>query len=270
MRIVCAQQNTPEWLDWHLGICSGSGTAKFNSRLSRKSKNGERGDWSGAHWDYVRAKAWERINRVPHQNYVSEEMDIGKQYEGEARIEFWMRQGVEVEQTGFILHPTLDYLGASPDGYVIENGVAIPLELKVPKDKTHERYLEDAVVPEEYVPQLDTEMLCMDRAPYGYFASYCPADICPTMPDEMRLFVKRQDANHERFDEIEEAATVTMQQVAELMEKLRRMYPSKGAPKSKFRAELEAAVLAQEIVSPDVDVHSKDFDFLEDNLAGVP
>jgi len=262
MRIVCKTQNTPEWLQWHLGICSGSGTAKYNSKLQKASKNGVKGDWSGAHWDYVRAKAWERITGFAHDNYVSEEMEIGKQFEGEARVEFWMRTGLEVEQTGFILHPKLDYIGASPDGYVIENGIYIPLELKVPKVKTHEKYLEEQIVPEEYVPQLDTETMCMDFAPYGYFASYCPPDVCESMPDEFRLFVKRHESSQERWDAIEEAATVTMQHVAERMETLRRMYPAKGAPKSKTLVQLEQSVHALE-ASEDVN------DFMGDGYSFI-
>ena len=264
MRIVCATQNTAEWYDARLGNCTGSAESKFNSRLKKASKNGKAGEWSGAHWEYVRELAWERITGVPADHYVSNEMDIGKQYEGEARVEFWMRRGTEVEQTGFILHPNLPFLGSSPDGYVIENGIWIPVELKVPKPKTHEKYLEDDVVPEEYVGQLDTEMLCMDRAPYGYFASYCPPDIFPTMPDEFRLFVKRQEANPERWVAIEEAAHETMLHVAERMEKLRRMYPAKGSPKSKLATELamsHEALAASEMTD---DPMSPGYSFLDE------
>lgn len=173
-------------------------------------------------------------------------MEIGTQYEGEARVEFWMRYGAEVEETGLVLHPTFNYLGASPDGYVMENGIAIPIEFKVPLAKTHQLYLGEGVVPEIYVPQLMTEMLCCDRAPYGYFASYCPPDIFPALPDHMRMFRVKLMADEAKFAEIEEAATATMEHVIERVAKLRAMYPEKGAPKSKFVAELETAVLATE------------------------
>jgi len=221
------------------------------AKLSRASKNGVKGDYSAAHWELVRELAWERITGVPADHFVSKPMEIGTQYEGEARVEFWMRYGCEVEQTGFILHPTLDYLGCSPDCYVIENGIKIPVELKVPLPKTHEQYLEDGVVPEEYVPQAMTEILCMDRAPYGYFASYCPPDIFPEMPDEFRMLRVKLMADPKMFEAIEEAATDTMQHVAERMETLRRMYPAKSAPKSKLNAELEASMEALEVLDAD-------------------
>lgn len=251
MRIVCKTQHSAEWYAARTGIVPGSRVADSMAKLSRASKNGVKGDYASAHWDLVRELAWERITGACADHYVSKPMEIGTQYEGEARVEFWMRYGAEVEQTGFILHPTMDYLGASPDGYVIENGICIPLELKVPLPKTHEQYLEDDVVPAEYVPQLMTQMLCMDRAPYGYFASYCPPDIFPEMPDEFRMFRKRLEADQTMFDAIEEAATVTMQHVAERMNKLRAMYPAKGQPKSKLNAELEASIHALEVIDDD-------------------
>ncbi len=51
----------------------------------------------------------------------------------------------------------------------------------------------------------------------------------------------------DRWAAIENAATVTMEHVAERMEKLRAMYPPKDAPKSKFRQQLESSVLADEL-----------------------
>lgn len=244
MRVVCASQHTAEWHAARCGNVTGSRMADAMNRLKVKSKNGVAGDWSGKHWSYVSELAWERITGVCADHYVSKPMEIGAQFEGEARVEFWMRHGVEVEQTGFVLHPTLNYLGASPDGYVIENGKVIPVELKVPQPHTHEGYLEADVVPEIYVPQLLTEMLCCDRAPYGYFVSYCPPDICPEMPEEFRLFIKKLPAC--MFDEIEEAATATIEHVVERMAKLRAMYPKSGQPKSEIRQQLEAAVTQEE------------------------
>ena len=250
MRIVCKEQHTAEWMQLRTGIYTGSRSADGGQKLSRASKNGVKGDWGAKHWAYVEELAWEQITGVAADHYVSKPMEIGTQYEGEARVEFWMRYGAEVEETGLVLHPTLNYLGASPDGYVMENGVAIPIELKVPLAKTHQLYLGEGVVPEIYVPQLMTEMLCCDRAPYGYFASYCPPDIFPALPDHMRMFRVKLMADEAKFAEIEEAATATMEHVIERVAKLRAMYPEKGAPKSKFRAELETAVLAQESGRP--------------------
>jgi len=217
------------------------------AKLSRASKNGVKGDYSAAHWELVRELAWERITGVPADHFVSKPMEIGTQYEGEARVEYWQRFGTDVEETGFVLHPRLDFLGASPDGLVEVDG---GLEIKVPLFHTHCSYLESDTIPEEYMLQMYTSMLCCERK-WWDFVSYCPPDIAPELPDEFRMFKKRLEADQTMFDAIEESATVTMQHVAERMETLRRMYPAKSAPKSKLNAELEASMEALEVLDAD-------------------
>lgn len=241
MRIACTTQGTTEWHNARLGVCRASESDDWCSKLSRKSKSGDAGDWKASHWNIVRDLAWERILHVPTGHHVTKPMEVGAMYEAEARIEFGMRYGLEVEQTGFVLHPTLDCLGASADGYVIENGIYIPVELKCPTDKTHKKYLEDGVVPEEYTSQMQTQMLCFDRAPYGYFASYVSPEVYPEFEPypELQMFRVKLMADPDKWAELEEASIATMQHVAERMERLRRMYPAKGAPKPKLVVELE-------------------------------
>jgi putative phage-type endonuclease len=266
MRIICTAQHTAEWHSARTGICTASGMVKAMKKLSRKSKNGEAGDWAGDHWDYVSTLAWERITGQAADHYVSKPMEIGTQYEGEARVEYWMRTGTEVDETGLVLHPRFDYLGASPDGLVGKDGL---VEIKVPLFSTHVGYLEAGEIPEEYQIQMQVQMLCCERK-WNDFVSYCPPDIAPELPDEFRMFKKRLEADQTMFDAIEEAATVTMQHVAERMTKLRAMYPVKGAPKSKFRAELETAVLAQDLSDP-ADFAGSGYAFLDRNeLERVP
>lgn len=264
MRVVCREQGTSEWMQARTGVVTASRMCDAMAKLSRKSKNGDAGDYAAAHWKYVSELAWERITGVCAEHYVSKPMEIGSQYEGEARVEYWMRHGTEVDQTGFVLHPRFDYLGASPDGLVGRDG---GLEIKVPLFSTHCSYLESCTIPEEYMLQMYTNMLCCERK-WWDFCSYCPPDIAPEMPDEFRMFRQRLEADQSVFDAIEEAATATMQHVAERMETLRRMYPSKGAPKSKFVRELEESVLAAEALPEDY--RHDAYKFLDDAIVGTP
>lgn len=226
MRIVCEEQGTGAWLGWRAGRCTASRMADAMARLQMKSKNGVKGDWKPEHHHYVSELAWEQITRKPADHYVSKPMDIGRQYEGEARIEYWMRYGTEVDQTGFVLHPTLDYLGSSPDGLVGTDGGA---EFKVPLFHTHTAYLEADCVPKTYLPQIYTNMLCCERD-WWDFVSYCPPDICPELPDEFRMFRKRLKADPVIFAEIEEVATRTMEEVIALVQTLTARYRD-GQPK---------------------------------------
>lgn len=248
MRIVCATQHSAEWMQARTFVVTASRMGDASARYETDRKGQwVKGDWKAAHWNYVSELAWEGITGVCAEHYVSKPMEIGTQYEGEARVEYWLRTGNEVEQTGFVLHPRLNYLGSSPDGLVNPDG---GIEIKVPLFKTHCSYLESGEIPQEYKLQMYTNMLCCERQ-WWDFVSYCPPDIAPELPDEFRMFKKRLEADQTMFDAIEEAATVTMQHVAESMETLRRMYPAKSAPKSKLNAELEASMEALEVLDAD-------------------
>ena len=43
-------------------------------------------------------------------------MVYGIECEPEARFAYAIEQGVEIEEVGFIAHPTIEMAGASPDG----------------------------------------------------------------------------------------------------------------------------------------------------------
>ncbi len=244
MRIVCREQHTHEWFQAKVGKIGGSTIARAMSRLSRASNGKKAGDWSAAHDSLVRELAWELITRTPTEHYVSQPMSIGAQYEAEARIEVWQTIGFEIEQTGFVLHPTLDYFGFSPDGFFYdEHGHLSVLEIKVPLLKTHEQYLLDDIVPEEYVPQLQAGMCCLPAA-RGLFASYAPPDLYPELPEPFRLFLKWMEPNPVIHREMEEAATATMEQATALVKQLSGRY-LEAAPKeskSAFREQLEASI----------------------------
>ena len=111
MRIVCREQHTHEWHEARCGRVTGSGIAKAMAKLQRASGEKKKGDWAAAHDTYVRELAWELITRTPADHYVSKPMELGNQFEAECRIEVWQTIGIEIEQTGFVLHPTLDYFG---------------------------------------------------------------------------------------------------------------------------------------------------------------
>jgi len=224
VRIVCKEQGTHEWHQARLAKVTASNIGRAMGRLTRVSGTKQKGDWNAAHDGYVRDIAWELITRVPTDHYVSKPMEIGSQYEGEARVEYWQASGNEVEQTGFVLHPTIDYLGASPDGLCRVRGV----EIKVPQLKTHEDYLMADEVPAEYIPQMQCGMLCCELDEWD-FVSYCPPEVYPDFPDDLRLFVKTLKADSDMHRLMEEAATATMEEAVAKAQALLKRYPNLGS-----------------------------------------
>lgn len=105
----------------------------------------------------------------------------GINHEPDAIASLEIDLGVITEPGGFIKHPKLKWLGASPDAKMKEGGlkVWIPVEAKCPR-KLH------TYVPLKYFHQMQVQMECMN-APYGYFVSW--------VEDSDAQFVKRVDRN---------------------------------------------------------------------------
>jgi hypothetical protein len=251
MRVICATQDSSEWFEARIGKVTASCIHSAMKMVEKGSK--KRGDkrWesSSKRKEYISELAWGMITHIPVEHFVSRAMDLGKAYERMARAEYSFRfaQDEEVKRTGFVLHPTLNYLGASPDG-LLENG---GVELKVPQMPRHKMLMETGEIPEEWVMQCYCNMLCCEKE-WWDFASFMPADEqfgqeALAMPNEFRMFRKRFFRNDAIFEQMEEGATSAMEEAAEKVKQLRAMYPEKGAPKSKFRAEIESAVLASEM-----------------------
>ena len=129
-----------------------------------------------------------------------------------------------VDQTGFVLHPTLNFLGCSPDGLVLPTHI---VELKCPTYDTHLEYLDTGIFPKKYVLQTHCERLCCELE-YGELVSYYAPDPqldMPYLPERFRMIIQRIDADAEIDRQMEEAATQTMEDATALVERLCNQYP---------------------------------------------
>lgn len=236
MRVVCREQRTHEWFEARMRKITASNIAKISKFLTRSSGDKKPGESTAERDKYIKALAWELIHGAPPQNYVSQAMDIGTQYEPEARIEYWQATGNEVDQTGFVLHPTLDFAGASPDGLIGEDGL---VEIKVPLESTHRDYWIANVVPREYIPQMQFQMLCCERK-WCDFVSYCPPEVYPHVREEFRLFIKRLMADPEEQARMTAACVSAMDEAAKLAIRLAEMCPAKEKRPAVSSAPLDA------------------------------
>ena len=219
MRIATTDQNSSEGFSARAKNVTASRIADAMRNLQRASGSKKVGDWHGDHTEYARELAREMLTGIPAWHHVTMTMQYGIDHQSDALEAYALYSGEKVETVGFILHPTLNYLGASPDGLTSEGGV----EVKVPLLKTHMDTLIEDEIPEDYLPQMYCNMLCCERS-WWDFVSYCPKDpddeerLC--LPDELRLFVKRLSADPDKFKEMEEAATATIEEAVALVKRL--------------------------------------------------
>ncbi len=200
-------QGTAEWHNLRLGKVTASRVAD----LTAKTKTG----WGASRHNYTAELLAERLTGVPAESYKSVPMLHGIETEPEARLAYEFRGMIEVEQIGFIHHPTIEMSGASPDGLVGADGM---VEIKCPNTATHIETLLVGRIPEKYVTQMLWQLACTGRK-WCDFVSFDPR-----LPERMRLFVARVQRDEKRIKELEAAVTEFLFELDNKIAGLTRLY----------------------------------------------
>ncbi len=127
--------------------------------------------------------------------------------------ERYVQQHGEVEEVGFIQHPTLE-AGASPDGLVGDDGL---IEIKCPLGTTHTETLMTQEVPSKYIPQIQFQLLVTGRK-WCDFVSFNPM-----FPEHLQLFVRRVFADKEYQAELEVEVSKFLDEVNDVINKLKEI-----------------------------------------------
>lgn len=204
MKVVPCIQGDATWHETRLGMLTAS---RISDALAKLKKGGD----SAARKNYMLDLAVERITRKPTEHYMSEPMRIGVEREPLALAAYEIEKDCVVERVGFVLHPTIEWSGASPDG-IVGDGL---VQVKCPLPRTHATYLIADKVPAEYVPQCMWELACTGKA-YTDFISYCPE-----FPPELRLFICRLERDDALIGQMEAEARVFLDEVAATVTQLR-------------------------------------------------
>lgn len=174
MKVVTAEQGSPEWFAARCGVPSGS-------RFADIMAQGRGGAPSATRASYLADLAAEALSGVKTEFTTTAAMQHGIDTEPLARAAYEMRAGDLVNETGFCLHDTIR-CGVSPDGLVGANGL---IEIKCPQPKTHIEYMRRDNEPPAYKWQIQGQLWVMERE-WNDFVSYCPS-----MPENCRLIVRR-------------------------------------------------------------------------------
>ena len=153
MKIHNVEQGSEQWRTLRAGVVTAS---EFDSLVTPewKIRTGE-----GVK-SYLYQKLCERfIGTAALSDFSNFAVDQGALMEHEAVPLYEFEQNVEVQKVGFI---TTDdgLVGCSPDGLIGDKG---GLEVKCPQPKTHLRYLDEGVVPKEYIAQIYLSLFVTGR-----------------------------------------------------------------------------------------------------------
>jgi len=198
------EQRSEEWFQARLGKVTASRVADVLAKI----KSGE----SASRRNYKIQLVSERLTGEKQETYINQAMQDGIDREFYAR-EKYVQQFGEVEEIGFIQHPTLE-AGASPDGMVGEDGI---LEIKCPMGSTHTETLMTQDIPSKYIPQVQFQLLVTGRK-WCDFVSYNPM-----FPEHLQLFVKRIEADPVYQKELESEVKQFLSEVDEVINKLKEI-----------------------------------------------
>ena len=180
------EQRTEEWHQARLGKV----TASNLSNVTASTRSGE----SAYRRNYRLRLITERLTGQPTEFIINQAMQHGIDTEDEAR-DFYVFKYNNVEEVGFIDHPTIDMAGASPDGLVGDDGL---IEIKCRQPHNHTETLISNQIPSNYKLQMFWQMACTGRRWCDY-VSYCPS-----FPEELKMVVIRLEWNDEQIKLLEE------------------------------------------------------------------
>ena len=161
MKTFMFPQYSPEWVAVRSGIPTASQFGRIMTPAQRKYSSQAR--------EYALELLDQRHRGYSRDAHCSPEMQHGLDTEPEARAWYAFDTGRDVQQVGFCLSDCGRF-GCSPDGLVGDDG---GLEIKCPQPVTHLKYLDEGVVPTQYLPQIHGSLLVTGRA-WWDFLSYCP------------------------------------------------------------------------------------------------
>lgn len=113
----------------------------------------------------------ERITDTAMNHYVTDAMQHGVDTELQALMAYQAAQKHgDCRQSEFILHPSIEYFGGTPDGLVGPDG---GVEIKCPTTPTFVSWKASGSVPGDHLPQMISYLLITGRK-WWDFAAYDP------------------------------------------------------------------------------------------------
>jgi putative phage-type endonuclease len=180
------EQGTPEWKAQRIGKVTASRVADVIAKV----KTGV----SASRTNYEAQIICERLTGVAVEGYTNAAMQHGIDTEPQARSAYEFMRNVDVVLAEFVDHPRVPMSGASPDGFVDDDGL---IEIKCPQQAAHLETLLSRKVPAKYVTQMMWQMAATERK-WCDFVSYNP-----TFPPHLQLFVQRVHRDEAMISELE-------------------------------------------------------------------
>jgi putative phage-type endonuclease len=198
------EQGSDAWKAARLGHVTASNMAELMSKGKGTAE-------AVGRYKYKVKLVAERLTMTGGESYSNAAMEWGVEQEQFAAIAYECETNQFVDTTGFWLHPSIQWLGVSPDRLVGNDGL---IEIKCPNTTTHLGYLFDGKVPTDYYKQIQCQLWVTGRQ-WCDFVSYDPR-----LPKRNQLLIVRTERDENLIKEMELETLQFLSEVAQLIIKL--------------------------------------------------
>jgi predicted phage-related endonuclease len=186
------EQGSYEWL---LARCGKITASNFHDVITRSTKKvGDKFPYLKARETYKEILVAEILTGQPAAEINAYAMRHGKEYEPLARATYEMRTGHDVQEVGLVLHPSFEFIGASPDGLIGDDG---GLEIKCPKNSTIHLNTWANGLPPEHIGQIQGGLFVTGRQ-WWDFVSFDPRIIS----ENGRIYIQQIERDDEYIDNL--------------------------------------------------------------------
>lgn len=180
-------QRTPEWYADRAGKVTASPILKVYKKLKS-------GVYSSERETYFYQVLAETLTGAPVAGFKSSAMQRGIDKEAEARDAYTRKTNYPVLEAPFVRHPRIERAGASPDGFVGDDGL---VEIKCPTSGTAAKVLLTDYLDETYAAQMQWQMACTGRQ----WCDYVVYD--DRLPSHLQLYVRRIERDDALIRDVE-------------------------------------------------------------------
>lgn len=163
--------------------------------------------------DYVHQLAAERLTGKPRKQVKAAALAWGRDIEPAAVAAYQAETGAIVDECGFIKHPQYDFIGASPDFLLDDDGGG---EIKSPESS--EVHLETLLngLPPEHIEQIQGGLWVTGRQWWDFISFH------PDFPPELRLYIQRIPRDDEYIQRLEAACIELEADVQDVIKKVKK------------------------------------------------
>lgn len=201
---MSAPQRSEAWFSARAGHCTAS---RFHDVLATV-KAGEAAGRRNYRWQLVS----ERLTGIPADSYQNAAMQWGSEQEESARIAYEIKTGESVSEVGFILHPKVALVGASPDGLIGRRG----LEIKCPHQSVIHVQTLSGGMPSEHMAQVQGGMWVCELDEWEFVS------FDPRMPEKLQLYVERVKRDDAYIAKLSDQVGIFLAEVENLYQKILR------------------------------------------------